>query len=160
MISRVIKKCFALIISTFLLLGCSTNSQQTSSHKGIINIPSTINLKINSKDVTIPLTHYDLLKHNNDGSTSMTTKDPANKTFKTPAYSTYLPNSKVIIDKNIKNQPKIKVSYFDKQSNKEVQLKLKDSGFNLPKTSGKYDYSIHSIWSNCDATYTFLVNIE
>jgi hypothetical protein len=151
-----------LIILTFLLAGCSNNSRQTTSNFGITNIPSTIILQVNDKDVSIPLTDYKIIHNNGNGTaTSTNPNDSAkNNKFKTPMYSTYSPNSKVIIVKSINKQPKINVSYFDRQTNKEVNLNMKDTGFYIPKVKGKYDYSIHAVWTNCDATYTFLVNVN
>lgn len=73
-----LKKGLAIIICTILLSGCFTPSQSTAGRKGIITIPSDLTLKVNNKDVNIPLTDYHLIHQNGDGTISETINETTN----------------------------------------------------------------------------------
>lgn len=151
-----LKKDLVLIICTFLLSGCLTNSQPTISRKGIINIPSTVTLKVNNKVVSIPLTDYQLIHNNGDGTSTITNANDSSKPskFKTPEYLTFTKTSMVTINP-IKNNPKIEV--IDVKSNRVM---LKNHLFKLPSKKGKYRYTVHVFWSNGKATYIFLAKVK
>lgn len=142
-------------------MGCSYQNQNSQAmNKNDINkLPSTITLKVNNENVSVPLTDYLVIKDNGNGTSSSTNpNDSAKKSnFKPPTFSTYSPNTEVKI---VKNKPTIKGNYFDQQTNKQINIKITNNGFKLPKKQGKYVYRIHAIWHNYDATYTFLVNIK
>lgn len=155
---QLFKKCITLIVLSLILVGCTTDSKQSNTvSNDIINIPSSINIEVNNKSMSIPLTSYVTIKHLENGTVSETTHDHATKKLsKEYATFTLSPNEVVLVDKTIKNHPKISVNYFDKQSNKQIELTLSNNSFKIPSNKGQYEYRIDATWHNCRATYTFL----
>ena len=152
------KLCLITLFSYFLI-GCSTQNL-TSANINLDDLPGTINLKINQAHHQIPLSKYNTIKHYRDGTTSITIRDPAQKPLIEPPVLNYTGNSQVTVAFDVLKHPELKIFFFDRKKNKEVQVKIKKNIFNLPEQVGTYDYYIQALWSNAEATYTFSVNIK